>query len=367
MKNIIMIARRDLKHITASVVAIITVLGLCIIPCLYAWFNIFSNWAPYDSDATGRIPVAVVSEDAGVDLMGVKINIGDKILTALEANDAIGWVFLSTKDEALDGVYAGDYYAALIISEEFTQDAVSFLNGQVKNPRMLYYENEKKNAIAPKITGKAKTAVQEQVNATFVQTLASYVSKAVNLAESMGHDPQDLFVDLREKAELLDQKLDDCELVLDTAAGLSGAAEKLMVATGTLLSSTDGTIGISQSLVSTAQNVLPDTANLAQTSADAVRQTVDQLNNAVANISDELDGAFSTLDRFNSFVENDLSARRSLVETMLQSSQTTADQLTRLGLTALAAPFASSAEHLSALEVKLDALTISDEAGFSAV
>ena len=220
MKNIIMIARRDLKHITASVVAIITVLGLCIIPCLYAWFNIFSNWAPYDSDATGRIPVAVVSEDAGVDLMGVKINIGNKILTALEANDAIGWVFLNTTDEALEGVYAGDYYAALIISEDFTQDALSFVNGQVKNPRMFYYENEKKNAIAPKITGKAKTAVQEQVNATFVQTLASYVSEAVNLAERTGHDPQDLFANLREKAELLDQKLDDCELVLDTAAGL---------------------------------------------------------------------------------------------------------------------------------------------------
>ena len=367
MKNIITIARRDLKHVTASVVAIITVLGLCIIPCLYAWFNIFSNWAPYDSEATGRIPVAVVSEDAGVDLMGVKINIGNKILTALEANDAIGWVFLNTTDEALEGVYAGDYYAALIIPEDFTQDALSFVNGQVKNPRMLYYENEKKNAIAPKITGKAKTAVQEQVNATFVQTLASYVSEAVNFAERTGHDPQDLFADLLEKAELLDQKLDDCELVLDTAAGLSGAAEKLMVATGTLISSTDGAIGTSQALVSTAQDALPDTANLAQTSADAVRQTTDQLNNAVATISEELDDAFSTLDRFNSFVDNDLSGRRSLVETMRQSSQTTADQLTRLGLTALAAPFASSAERLSALETKLDALTISDEAGFSAV
>lgn len=367
MKNIIMIARRDLKHITASVVAIITVLGLCIIPCLYAWFNIFSNWAPYDSDATGRIPVAVVSEDAGVDLMGVKINIGNKILTALEANDAIGWVFLNTTDEALEGVYAGDYYAALIISEDFTQDALSFVNGQVKNPRMFYYENEKKNAIAPKITGKAKTAVQEQVNATFVQTLASYVSEAVNLAERTGHDPQDLFADLLEKAELLDQKLDDCELVLDTAAGLSGAAEKLMVATGTLISSTDGAIGISQALVSTAQDSLPDTANLAQSSADAVQQTADQLNSAVATISEELETAFSSLDRFNSFVEHDLSARRSLVETMQQSSRTTADQLNRLGLTALAVPFASSAERLSALEAKLDALTISDEAGFSAV
>jgi putative membrane protein len=63
MKNILGIVRHDLKKITGSVVAIVVIMGLCLVPCSYAWFNILSNWSPYDSDATGRIPVAVASAD----------------------------------------------------------------------------------------------------------------------------------------------------------------------------------------------------------------------------------------------------------------------------------------------------------------
>ena len=73
MKNILNIIRHDSGKLTSSVVAIITIMGLCIIPCLYAWFNIFSNWAPYDADATGRILVAVANEDRGSEMMGLKV------------------------------------------------------------------------------------------------------------------------------------------------------------------------------------------------------------------------------------------------------------------------------------------------------
>ena len=127
MKCVFSIWREDLRRVTASVVAIVTLLGLGIIPCLYAWFNIFSNWAPYDSEATGRIRVAVVNQDAGAAILGVEWNLGEKIESALEGNSAMGWVFLDDAYEALEGVRAGDYYAALIVPEHFTGDAVSFL------------------------------------------------------------------------------------------------------------------------------------------------------------------------------------------------------------------------------------------------
>jgi putative membrane protein len=155
MKNILNIIRHDSGKLTSSVVAIITIMGLCIIPCLYAWFNIFSNWAPYDADATGRILVAVANEDRGSEMMGLKVNVGDKIADSLKANDAIGWRFVDNSEDAVEGVRAGDYYAALIIPEDFSIDVMSFVSGSFKNPQLIYYENEKKNAIAPKITGKA--------------------------------------------------------------------------------------------------------------------------------------------------------------------------------------------------------------------
>lgn len=43
MKQIWNIFRADWKRLTASVVAVVVMLGLCLVPCLYAWFNILSN------------------------------------------------------------------------------------------------------------------------------------------------------------------------------------------------------------------------------------------------------------------------------------------------------------------------------------
>ena len=89
MKNILNIIRHDLRKITGSVVAIITIMGLCLVPCCYAWFNILSNWAPYESEATGRISVAVANIDEGATAAGIEINVGEKIRDALEANGTL--------------------------------------------------------------------------------------------------------------------------------------------------------------------------------------------------------------------------------------------------------------------------------------
>ena len=61
MKNIWKIFTRDIKKLVKQPFALIIIIGLCVIPSLYAWFNIFANWDPYAN--TGGIPVAVVSLD----------------------------------------------------------------------------------------------------------------------------------------------------------------------------------------------------------------------------------------------------------------------------------------------------------------
>ena len=69
MKNIWGIFRSDWRRLTASVGAVVVLLGLCLVPCLYAWFNILSNWDPYGTASTSRISVAVASEDAGCQVL----------------------------------------------------------------------------------------------------------------------------------------------------------------------------------------------------------------------------------------------------------------------------------------------------------
>ena len=139
MRSIRAIFRGDLRRVTASIVSIVILLGLCVVPCLYAWFNIFSNWDPYGPDATSRIPVAVVSEDKGGSLLGLEMNIGDKILEALEANDTIGWVFPESKDEAMTLLEKSDCYAVLVVSDDFTQDVFDSLSGGSVSPKLHYY------------------------------------------------------------------------------------------------------------------------------------------------------------------------------------------------------------------------------------
>ncbi len=186
MKNIIKVFLNDCKHIERNVVALVVVMGLAVLPSLYAWFNILSNWDPYGPESTSNIKVAVAYDDTGINISGMDINISTNIVEALKTNDTIGWVFTDSTDEAIEGVWSGDYYAALIMPADFSKDMVSFLADNMTHPEIIYYTNQKKNAIAPKITDKAKTAVQQQVNATFISTLTEAIMKSADVADNIG-------------------------------------------------------------------------------------------------------------------------------------------------------------------------------------
>ena len=228
MRSIRAIFRGDLRRVTASIVSIVILLGLCVVPCLYAWFNIFSNWDPYGPDATSRIPVAVVSEDKGGSLLGLEMNIGDKILEALEANDTIGWVFPESKDEAMTLLEKSDCYAVLVVSDDFTQDVFDSLSGGSVNPKLHYYENDKKNAIAPKITGKAKTAVQQQVNTTFIETITGYLADFAHFLSSMGVDGPTLIAKLQSASQSIRGQLGTAATALDALSGLNNTAQTIL-------------------------------------------------------------------------------------------------------------------------------------------
>ena len=73
MKNILRIFKYDLKKIHKNVIAMIVIMGITVIPTLYAWFNITASWDPYGN--TGNLKVAVASSDEGYsgDLLSVNL------------------------------------------------------------------------------------------------------------------------------------------------------------------------------------------------------------------------------------------------------------------------------------------------------
>ena len=353
MKNILNIVRHDAGRLTSSVVAMITIMGLCIIPCLYAWFNIFSNWAPYESEATGRIRVAVANDDKGAVMMGLSVNVGDKITEALEANHDIGWVFTEDSEAAIEGVHAGDYYAALVIPEDFSHNALSFASGELKNPKLIYYENEKKNAIAPKITGKAKTAVQEQINATFVETLAKYVSDAASVVNATGYDPQQVFSDLGSKMDDLNSRLEDAEVMLDAAKGLADSASSLMEVSDELLGDAEVAAKSQESILKSAEDTLPKNNKADDDVAKTVEKEKQQLITDVDGIREHLSTAAKDVESFNKYVADSLPANSRLLDKMIQSSQRVEKHLSDLGYTGLAEQFKETREQLEEVQAGL--------------
>lgn len=187
MKKAFKIFLRDLKRVGKNALAMIIAVGISVIPAMYAWFNIAANWDPYGS--TDGIDVAVSNCDNGYNLTEtMSITIGDQIVENLKANKQIGWQFVS-KDEALEGVESGKYYASVIIPEDFSKNIISFLSNDIQTPKIEYYVNEKKNAIAPKITDKCVEAIQTQVNETFIDTIAKTVANVLNETTSDGVNP----------------------------------------------------------------------------------------------------------------------------------------------------------------------------------
>ena len=108
MKNIIHIFRKDVRGLCRNFFALVIAIGLCFIPSLYAWFNIYSNEDPYAN--TGNIYIAVASEDEGMKLEdGTTVNMGDQVMEQLKENKSIGWQFVDSSDEAISGVESGKY------------------------------------------------------------------------------------------------------------------------------------------------------------------------------------------------------------------------------------------------------------------
>ena len=145
MKQARKILRRDFKRIAGNGAALVVLLGVALLPSFYAWFNIAANKDPYGN--LNQVKIAVSNEDTSVPIQGEDLNAGDKIIEQLKKNDQLGWTF-ADKDEAIDGVKAGKYYAAIVIPSDFSASFLSILDkGELRFPTLDYYVNEKLNAI----------------------------------------------------------------------------------------------------------------------------------------------------------------------------------------------------------------------------
>lgn len=174
MKNAFRIFKNDIKNIFKNYAALIVVIALCILPSLYAWFNIKASWDPYAESGISNIKIGVVNKDLGATLNNKEINLGDRVVKELKGNTQMGWQFVS-EEESIKNVKEGKYYAMITIPENFSKSLTSVLTKDVQKGEIIYTVNEKINAIAPKITVKGANAIQEKVSKAVVETASDAI------------------------------------------------------------------------------------------------------------------------------------------------------------------------------------------------
>ncbi|MBE5899572.1 MAG: YhgE/Pip domain-containing protein [Lachnospiraceae bacterium] len=295
MKNIFRIFMHDAKRLYTNVVAVVVIMGLAVIPSLYAWFNTLSNWDPYSESATSNISVAVASDDIGISIDDAKLNIGDKIIANLKENKAIHWVFTDTSEDAINGVYSGEYYAALVVNERFSEDMISFLGGDINNPVIHYYENEKKNAIAPKITGKVKTSIQTEVDKAFVSTLAKILLEVSEYAIS-DNQGTNLTNTALNKLYDLDGDITTCITIIDSYVSLIDSAGAVMDAAKEVTDELDALKETGKSMADAAQATTNVAENTVDTVSDIATQTMNQTEGKLSLLYDEMNELYNSIN-----------------------------------------------------------------------
>lgn len=289
MKNIFRIFRADVKGLLKNFLALVIAVGLCALPALYAWFNIYANWDPYAN--TGNIRIAVASLDKGwTNKDGDKLNMGQNVIDNLKESDSIGWVFLDTEKEALDGVYSGDYYAAVVIDEDFTYSMYNAIADNFTNPKITYYENQKKNAVASKITDTAVSTLQTSINEQFIKAVTETVFQTTNgISDELSDtDAVNTFI----------QKID---AVNENLKGYSSMIDSFMagnVSIGDATNDANNTLSQGQSLIGDGigkleegQKGLDSTQASFQNFSTNITNSMNQIQNSINTISNQISQA----------------------------------------------------------------------------
>ncbi|MBE6469863.1 MAG: YhgE/Pip domain-containing protein [Coriobacteriaceae bacterium] len=293
MSNIVRIFKHDLSRVRRSVIGLIVAVGLVIIPCLYAWFNIAGSWDPYGN--TGGIKVAVANEDEGYesDLIPVKVNMGDSVISSLRANTQMDWVFVG-KDDAIEGVRSGAYYAAVVIPEDFSASMMTLFSPEVRRAQLTYYENQKANAIAPRVTDKGANAIASQVDEAFTETIGDVGLAATSgLIDFMDSDQVGNYVThLSRTLDTGISSLRDVSAVTDSYASLLGTTADLVSSTGDLLSRTGTVSGAGRGMLADARAGLSDTSEGVKDAAASVKGAISEGTASFDDVSARIEDAF---------------------------------------------------------------------------
>ena len=290
MKAVWEIFRADLSRAHRSLISMVVVLGLVVLPSFFAWFNISASWDPFANTKNLRIAIANTDKGYKSDLIPLEVNIGNRVVSALRTNEQFNWV-IDSEEQAIEKTRSGEYYAAVVIPPDFSQEMLTFFSSDAHSTPLTYYINEKKNGLAPKIAGQGAERVSSQINQIFAQTVAEIaVDTASSLSDSLS-DPTNVrgIQALNSRLESTSQRLNAAATSADAYAGLIGSSVQLVDSTQTMIAN-----------ASKARDPLESAANNASASVDQISagasQAASALSSAVSASAQSLEALSTSID-----------------------------------------------------------------------
>lgn len=333
MRNVFTIFKNDFRALTRHFLAFLIILAILFLPALYAWFNIYAFWDPYGK--TKDVNIAVVCNDRDyMDEDGKIINIGNQLVEELKADEKIGYVFLDDADKAVDDLYAGKYYAAVIIEPDFTYNMYNFLNEDMFSPTINFYQNEKTNPIAVKVVEAAGDKVKQSVNKAYIQAVVETLFDKFNTF-SEGVQGDNTVSMLKNTLAKIDRNLAQYDDTIDQFV----AANNSLVGT---LNNSNSTIDYTIHLLGNERINISKQISYLESTKNDLALINEEVNTLLTNLQDSVQKAIYKLDRLYNGGEDPDTVKETLKE-LERQYQELIDYLTHSGISGSEAEDALSA------------------------
>ena len=319
MRNIWTLFCGDLKRLTSNVVTVIIVLGLVFLPSLFSWYNLIACWNVFDN--TGNLKVAVANADEGYssDLMPIEVNIGEKVVSELRANDQLEWTFTNV-DDAIDGAKSGRYYAAVVIPESFSRDMMTFFSDDVEHAEIIYYSNEKKNAIAPKLTDQGADKVSAEVNQVFAKTLSEAAlgisSGVFEYADDA--DLQGRLGDLSKHVASLGSQMAKASSLLTTYSSVLVSSQAIIEDSAKLIAQVKDASSDVVSSIGDAKQAAGDIAGAMESSMTALSTALSQSSESYGAVGEAVDAAFASTDALSANAASQMRSQSDSIDRQIE-------------------------------------------------
>ena len=347
MRNIWRLFVADVKRLGGNTITVLTVLGLVLIPSLFSWYNMLACWDVFDH--TGRLTVAVANSDEGYesDLVPLELNIGERVVSALRENDQLNWVFTNEED-AIDGTQSGRYYAAVVIPKDFSRNMMSFFESDVESATITYYSNEKKSAIAPKVTDEGADQISNQVNRVFTETLSEI---ALTLASSLYDyaDSADVNGRIAELANHLNRtavQLGNTAQTIELYAEVLESAQALVSDSSALLEQAKGATATVEKSAANAKKTADSTKASLEDAITQLSDALDQSSAGFAAVPTAVDAAFDSADTLAADSAAQLRDRATTADAIAGDFHALADRIAKLEQFALTPEIAEDITNL---------------------